>query len=526
MNFAVVKNIQNFNITLKTQRNIIMKSRIIINLTLFYKTCERVMKKIGTIIFAGIILISSLPTLATNTPTQYIQTTDDFDPLVDIKLTIDIQAIRAIDTIDNNGKADFYLKIIINEHEFISPTWQNTDYLYNPWSITTDVPDNKQNVSITLQLYDEHHPQDRLCDIGAESSAESESIATLTYDISTGHWTGDDHLGDVSGYGHLNGCDDGSIYTHDFDCELWFTINQTDYDNDTIPYWTEKNVYGTDPQTDNKGEDTDNDSIPIEWEHHFGFDPKSWDDHHNLDPDNDSLTNYEEYLTWDLLSDPFRKDIFLEIDFMEDGPNGEINKMPDESIEIIKKPYHRRNIMFHIDTKQDGGEIIAFDNYTVQEEILTIYQNYFLHNGEHSWKRGVYHYGIFVYHCKPNGFAFSGSGGRFWGYGPGTNSFIIESQTMERIAERLNKPLPYIYAASVVHEMGHNYGIRFGHPFGCDNRHSTKPWFPSFWIFLSYKSIMNYFYTYDIMDYSDGTNGIFDFDDWSAIDLTYFEPRY
>ncbi|MFO8078539.1 MAG: hypothetical protein R6U21_07865, partial [Thermoplasmatota archaeon] len=459
-----------------------------------------------------------------NTPTHHIQTTDDFDPLVDIQLTIDIQAIRAIDTIDDTGKADFYLKIIINENEFISPTWQNTDYLYHPWSVSTDIPDNNQHVSITIQLWNhQDNDPDFLCDLSPQSDTQQ---VHLNYNIATGHWTGDDHLGDTSGYGRLNGCDDGSMYTHDFDAELWFDIYQNDYDGDKIPYWAEVNDLGTDPTVDDTYLDPDGDEIPTVWEWKWGYDPHTWDDHHNLDPDNDSINNYEEYLTRDFLSDPFRKDIFLEIDFMEDGPNGENNTMPDESIEIIKKPYHRRNIMFHIDTEQAGGEIVPFDNYTVQEEILNIYQNYFLHNGEHAWKRGVYHYGIFVYHCKPNGFAFSGSEGVFWGYGPGTNSFIIESQTMERIAERLNKPLPYIYAASVVHEMGHNFGIRFGHPFGCDNRHSTKPWFPSFWIFLSYKSIMNYFYTYDIMDYSDGTNGIFDFDDWSAIDLTYFEPRY
>lgn len=490
------------------------------------------MKKIGTILVFTIILISSFAGASFNQVKQVtkktINQTDDFDPLTDIFINIDFLAIRAIDTIDENDEADFYLKITINKEEINSPTWQNKNYLYNIWSITKNVADDTRYVNITIQLYDEQNNQDKLCDIGQKpNDSESGYETKIIYDIATGHWTGDDSLNnDSSGYGRVNGCDDGSIYTDENDCELFFTINQTDYDEDTIPYWIEENIYQTNPKIDDRGRDDDNDGIPIEWEHKWGYNPNKKENHDQLDPDQDSLSNKEEYLTAAFLSDPFRQDIFLEIDYMDYGPNGEKNIMPAESKEIIKKPYHRRNIIFHIDTKIDGGEIVPFDNYTAQDEILTIYNNYFLHNDENSWKRGIYHYGIFVYHCKPNGFAFSGSGGRFWGYGPGTNSFIIESQTMERIAERLNKPLPYVYAASVVHEMGHNFGIRFGNPFGCDNRHSTKPWFPSFWLFLNYKSIMNYFYTYDILDYSDGTHGMFDFDDWNEIDLSYFEPRY
>jgi hypothetical protein len=34
---------------------------------------------------------------------------------------------------------------------------------------------------------------------------------------------------------------------------------------------------------------------------------------------------------------------------------------------------------------------------------------------------------------------------------------------------------------------------------------------------------MNYHYTYKILDYSDGSNGGRDFDDWSNLDFNYFE---
>jgi len=74
-----------------------------------------------------------------------------------------------------------------------------------------------------------------------------------------------------------------------------------------------------------------------------------------------------------------------------------------------------------------------------------------------------------------------------------------------------------------MHEMGHNFGIRGGNPPGCDNRGCIYPWRLGFWLYWNYKSCMNYRYTYKIFDYSDGSHGIRDFDDWKEIDLTYFE---
>ena len=74
-----------------------------------------------------------------------------------------------------------------------------------------------------------------------------------------------------------------------------------------------------------------------------------------------------------------------------------------------------------------------------------------------------------------------------------------------------------------MHEMGHNFGIKSGNPGGCDNFFAKYPWQIQFWVWRTYVSIMNYQYTYYHFDYSDGTNGWNDFDDWSEIDLSYFE---
>jgi len=223
-------------------------------------------------------------------------------------------------------------------------------------------------------------------------------------------------------------------------------------------------------------------------------------------------------------SDPFRKDIFLEMDFMdyEDIDDNEI--YPTEIREIIEVPFHRRNIIFHLITEElDGGEIIPFDKQINQSELLDIYNEYFLHNDEYKWKRGIFHYGIIANYSRPNGYAFSGDVSPYWGYIPGTNGFILSSQLMKRIDSQILKKSSYIYASLIMHEMGHNFGIRWGNPLGCDSQLSKYPWQIGYWIYRNYKSLMNYRYTYTILDYSDGSHGKRDHDDWEKIDFTYFE---
>ena len=481
------------------------------------------------IILASFFIVSSAAgiELKTKKQTSYLS---DLDPLVDVEVTVEIQKIRAFDKydqqvhseeyIDLDSDPDFYIKIIINDQEFKSDIWHDKKYIYDPqFSATLDVPDDEEFVSVEIQLWDYNSNGDVICDIGNENDN-----VELIYNIKTGHWTGDDQLEDPSGYGRLNGCDDGSIYKEERDCEIWFHISQNDFDNDGMPHWVETQIYDTDPEVANTGEDKDNDGCPIEWEHKWEYDPNIWDDHENLDPDGDSISNLEEYFTRELGSDPFRKDLFLEIYYMGEGPNGEKSVVPEDTVEILKNPFHRHNIVFYLDVGDKyGGEIIPFDNETNQTEVIDIYNKYFILNDKDNWRRSVFHYGIFVYLCQPNGYAFRGDGSPFWGYGPGTNSFVIAGKNMERLSDKTLESLSYIYASSIMHETGHNLGIRWGHPFGCDARFSYKPWQIGFWVYFNYKSIMNYIYTYSILDFSDGSHGRRDFDDWANIDLTHFE---
>lgn len=445
---------------------------------------------------------------------------DDYDPLVNICVTLSIKAVRSLESNDTS-LSDFYIKVTINNESFTSPIWPNKDYIYPNWNATVDVPDEIESVNIAIELWDNNEGKDILCDInGNPGTSLNNRGANLVYNIKTGYWRGDDYLGDMSGYGRLNGCGDGTIYTTDRDCELWFSLYQNDYDNDGLPYWMETMIYGTNPSIDNKGDDADRDGIPIEWEHKWGFNPFFWDNHMHLDSDNDSLTNTEEYLTGCFGSDPFRRDLFLELDFMKNENNRSVNIVSDDALELLKNPFHRRDIHFFILI----DEFFPFDSFTDQEELLDIYQTCFLTSRENMWKRSVFHYGIFVYDCIPTGYSYAGDGPVFWGYVPGTNGFIVSQTQMEKYNRfRPGLTLDYFHASVIMHEIGHHFGIKFGNPYGCDNHFGKYPWQLSYWIFGNYKSIMNYRYTYQILDYSNGSHGKRDFDDWGYMNLSYFE---
>lgn len=444
----------------------------------------------------------------------------------DREVTIYFERFRYLEQ-ECEDDALFRINCVINDEQFESPWWNISFFGKNlDWNIPLTINNEESHLQFSISLIKSVNGNEVLCDLSETNLVEDRSV-NIIYELNTGWWTGDDAHGDLSGYGRLNGCDDGSIYENEDDAELWFTIIQTDVDEDGIPSEIEKE-YGTDPFVNDAEIDYDQDGISTLWEWYFGYHPKQADDHQLLDPDNDSISNVEEYITWNLYrSDPFRQDIFLEIDWMQASPTGEVSRVPEKALERIKQPFHRRNIMFHFDIGlENGGELIPFKDKTSQEEVLDIYNEFFLHNGTFAERRGIFHYGIIVYLCNMKGYAFSGDTPPYWGYIPGTNGFVISSSQMELNTQKIifkDRSLDNFYGSAMMHEMGHNFGIRFGEPFGCDNWFAKYPWQPLFWTIRNYKSMMNYQYTYSIFDYSDGTHGWNDFDDWDNIQLTYFE---
>jgi hypothetical protein len=472
----------------------------------------------------------------------------DFDPLVDVIVTFELLSIRSLEKEDNHlhrneyidryTAPDFFVRIWINDEFRQSKIWWNKRYIYDPqFSFEVDVPDDEELVNIKIQLWDWNAGLNRLCDISNDKALFSDSKdVELIYSIKYGLWWGDDFTssdqigGDPSGYGRLNGCDDGSIYQHDLDCELYFKIYQNDYDGDMIPYWVETNVYGTDPTVNNAMDDVDGDGVPFLWEYTYGhycwedwrtgewkhewiYHPLEWDDHKNLDPDNDGLTNYEEYLTWQWGSDPFRKDLFVEMDIMEHGPNGERIEFPLESKELLRTVHNRRNIVYHLDDGcMGGGEIIPFDELCTYNELKTIYTKYFLHNDENNWRRGIFHYGLVVNEAEgAYGFVFR------------RDAYQISVVGMEKKAKYPHLDRDIVYASAYMHECGHTLGIFHGNTPGCDDQDGKYPWQLNWWKWRPYKSVMNYGYMYWMLDYSDGSRGQNDFDDWNRLDFTFFQ---
>jgi len=172
----------------------------------------------------------------------------DIDPLIDLKVTVNIKEILQIDQVDSTflyqEKADFYVKVKIAGEWFTSPKpgeWNNNPHRYPGWKFTKNVPDNVENVNVIIELWDQDwgSADDKL-DISRSGPA-----LDLTYNLKTGMWSGEDAIADGdqgrSGYGHASGREDGSHGYDNNDQEIWFDIYQSDYDGDKVAFWEEVN---------------------------------------------------------------------------------------------------------------------------------------------------------------------------------------------------------------------------------------------------------------------------------------------
>ena len=111
--------------------------------------------------------------------------------------------------------------------------------------------------------------------------------------------------------------------------------------------------------------------------------------------------------------------------------------------------------------------------------------------------------------------------GTYAGFAILPDAFQISSKYInEKCKELFFCNRDVIYASVFMHETGHS--LRIYNP-GVDDHNSLYPWQLNWWKWLPYKSCMNYHYTYKLVDYSDGSRGLNDFDDWNDMDLTYFD---
>lgn len=266
------------------------------------------------------------------------------------------------------------------------------------------------------------------------------------------------------------------------------------------------------------GVDSDNDHVPDWWEEKWGYNPNSWNNHKNLDPDQDGLNNIEECYTDEYGSNPFHKDVFLEFDWVvAKNSNNTSNKPPDYYIDKIIAVFEKQNISLHVDLGNlEGGEEILYGTRFSYADLRDLYWEYFLHNNLNNPRKGIFHYCLVCDYGAGPGFAFIG-----WNH---LDSSQISAQALQEDSPFYSRGR--LIVAGALHELGHTFGLTVDDHGGNDNMIAAKLFTRQWLKYRNYKSCMNYRYTYSIINYSDGFHGKGDFDDWNNLDFIFFKNTH
>ena len=452
-------------------------------------------------------------------------------PYTNQGLILEIYRIRhrgLLDTIMQRGNAwktkpSFYFITNIDDQEYISKDiWSRkgvTETLFDTWDtifqenkIQRDATDKEvqETSEITLTIME----RKSIGILGLRSQDNEMDSISLTYDYQTGRWDGDDSFNDSDGYGHYL----GDTF------EIWFNVYQVDYDLDGIPYWTEVNILKTNPKIDDSRLDPDGDGIPTTWEWKWGYDPHVYDNHSTLDPDKDGLENTEEYFMEKWFANPFSQDIYIEADAMKgEGLLHPDHYLWEESKQIIIERFAQHGINMYIDDGwpdgpvNGGGELLTHYDRISQDSgmMLQFYRHHFPEE-----RKGIFRY-LLICHsagfCHPSEFNVYDT----MAVGNSYERNILNRGAFTPRAMRL------VLASSIMHELGHSLGIGPWNVPGNDNISFIEDEEKYLEEHGNYKSVMNYYYVYDktIVDYSDGSNGQGDFDDWGFFDLTFFQQN-
>lgn len=261
--------------------------------------------------------------------------------------------------------------------------------------------------------------------------------------------------------------------------------------------------------------DSDNDNVADWWEEKWGYPINETNNHLMLDPDGDGLNNVQEYYMDEFGSDPFHKDIFLELDWMR-CDNGKSNR-PDETwLQQIIDSYAEQNITLHIDTgSMGGGEEIyyACDHIPTYAALEDMYWKYFLNNDLQNPRKNIFRYGLLCNYCPDLNFPFVG-----WN---AMDSFAISVEWLSETYPQYQRQ--QIITGGIAHHLGHTLGLIADTFEGIDNMDTIRLFSASWWEHLNYRSCMNYFYKYREFSLSDGSHGPGDFDDWDRLDFSFFQ---
>jgi parallel beta-helix repeat protein len=263
--------------------------------------------------------------------------------------------------------------------------------------------------------------------------------------------------------------------------------------------------------------DTDGDGAPDSWEQKWGYDPLVWEDHYHLDPDNDSLNNIEECYMDQYNSSPFHKDVFFELDWTTAMKPNVTNEPPTAQINQMIHAFAVHNITLHVDAGAlGGGEEIPGQSFVTYADLIDLYWKYFLHGDMNNPRQRIFHYGLICDYTEGPGFVFVG-----W---DNLNSFAYGLQFLADNYPAFSRER--LSVTSIMHEAGHTFNLIATRYTGIDNALTTKPYYKEFWFYCTYFSTLNYLYAASILNYSDGTHGLGDFDDWGHLEFSFFKNTH
>jgi hypothetical protein len=456
---------------------------------------------------------------------------DRISPDLNQGITVEIDRIRHRGIIDKmlirgsswKNKPLFYYISEIDGLEYISkdvhaPGGADNEFLFNDWDtmaqdnrVQKDIPEEQETSNIKLTIVE------RVSSglLGLRTNDIERDTIRLTYDYRTGRWTGDDYFNDDDGYGHYV----GDTF------EVWFNVYQTDFDADGIPYWTEVNIIHSDPRSDDTILDPDKDGIPTAWEWKWGYDPNSWDDHRNLDPDIDGIQNIEEYQTRKYFANPFAQDIYIEVDWMEKAGFFDIeHEFYQESGQIMIERFCENGINLYIDDGWPGGPINGGGQILTHYETISqdsgvmkqFYDHYFSDD-----RKGTFRYLIVGHNA---GFCIPSEFNRY-------DTMVVDSSPFKSYLRRYAytpRTQRIVLAAATLHELAHSLGIapwtfQGNDNFTFANGRAARQHYDDTW--GDYYSVNNYYHIWDknLVDYSDGSNGPpYDQNDWQHFYLPTF----
>lgn len=493
-----------------------------------------------------VILISITYVLLENGDTEKVvdewQIDDRISPFENQALFVEILRIRHRGLMEKmlsygTGWKDlpsFYYTIIVDDETGSAKGNVGDMGVYTTWdtigyesSMTFDIDEELETSLIEIHIVEEYR-DGVLRNRVAEKTQETISI---TYDYRTGRWQGDDAFMDSDGMGHYV----GNTY------EVWFNAYQADYDHDGIPFWTEKNVLGTNPLVDDSVLDPDEDGITTSWEYKWGYDPHIWNDHQNLDPDIDGIDNIEEFQMSEWFANPYQQDIYIEADGMEQKG---IFDLPHiffkESQQMLIERFRQYGINVYIDDGwgngpvNGGGEMLPFQQNlddTLGKQVLAFYTHHFADE-----RKGIFRY--VVIGSLDGGFITAVQYDMY-------DTMYIGNNIQSSITRLAFTPreVRVMLAKAVLHELGHSLGL-MPWTFPGNDIYSRRiiDRYPSMSdeeynnYLTQYYSIMNYQYIYNkpffysddthtyLFDYSDGSNGApYDQDDWKHVYLPSFQ---